>query len=204
MPVYLNGLMLGLSLIASLGPQNVFLIRQGVMRKHATLSAIVCFVCDVLLVTASVVGLHRILDAHQSLRFWLALSGAAFMLYYGLHALRRSMKVNNKGVQTHQGLISRWQIIFLALGFSLLNPYAIVDTFLLIGGSSSQYPDHQQAFLFGVLTSSLIWFSALTVATYYFAPVLQKAKAWKRIERFSGLLMAALSIKLFLQAFRMG
>ena len=38
--VYLNGLLLGLSLIISLGPQNVFLIRQGALRKHAVLSRI--------------------------------------------------------------------------------------------------------------------------------------------------------------------
>ena len=40
MPIYLNGLMLGFSLIMALGPQNIFLIRQGAMRNHAALSAI--------------------------------------------------------------------------------------------------------------------------------------------------------------------
>lgn len=43
MLIYFNGLLLGLSLIMALGPQNVFLIRQGARKNHAALSAVICF-----------------------------------------------------------------------------------------------------------------------------------------------------------------
>jgi len=64
--VYFNGLMLGMSLIMALGPQNIFLVRQGAMRRHAILSAITCFICDAILITASVAGLHEILELHTA------------------------------------------------------------------------------------------------------------------------------------------
>ncbi len=84
----------------------------------------------------------------------------------------------------------------LALGFSLLNPHAIIDTLVLIGSGSSQFPEHPQAFIFGVLSSSLLWFTSLTFTTHYFANTIARAAVWRRIEFSSGLLMMFLSLKL--------
>lgn len=198
MPVYINGLMLGLSLIMALGPQNIFLIRQGVLRKHALLTAVTCFFCDVILVTASVAGLHRVLELYPTLQLWMTWFGAAFLFYYGINALRQAYKPVKQVqiINSLQPTKNRSQIIMLALGFSLLNPHAIIDSLVLIGGGSSQFPGHHQAFLLGVITSSLIWFSILTLTTYCFSALLSRQAVWKRIELFSGILMIYLSAKL--------
>ncbi len=99
MTVYLNGLMLGLSLIMALGPQNIFIIRQGTLRQHAVLSAITCFLCDILLVTASVAGLHHVLALHPDLGVWLSRFGVAFLGYYGSRALIQAFNRSSKGVK---------------------------------------------------------------------------------------------------------
>lgn len=91
---------------------------------------------------------------------------------------------------------NRWQIIMLALGFSLLNPHAIIDSLVLIGGGSGQFPGHEQVFLFGVLSSSLLWFGVLTLTAYYFSNILARASVWRRVEFGSGILMLFLSVKL--------
>jgi L-lysine exporter family protein LysE/ArgO len=197
MPVYFNGLVLGLSLIMALGPQNVFLIRQGAMRQHAILSALTCFFSDFILITASVAGLHHILESHPSIRIWLTGLGSLFLLFYGGKALKLAFvpkkpnELNDEKVST-----SRFQIIMLALGFSLLNPHAIIDSLVLIGGFSGQFPDHQQAFLFGVLTSSFVWFLLLTFVARYFSALLTRPHIWRRVEFLSGSLMIYLSVKL--------
>ncbi|WED42805.1 LysE/ArgO family amino acid transporter [Legionella cardiaca] len=197
MLVYLNGLMLGLSLITALGPQNVFLIRQGALRRHAILSAAICFCCDIVLVCASVAGLHHVLELHPTLQIWITWFGVAFLFYYGSQALKRALsKPERKSAEPSQEPANRWQIIMLALGFSLLNPHAIIDSLVIIGGGSSQFPEHQQAFLFGVITSSLFWFSSLTFTTHYFSEILSRATVWRRIEFASGILMLFLSLKL--------
>jgi L-lysine exporter family protein LysE/ArgO len=197
MAVYLNGLMLGLSLIATLGPQNVFLIRQGALRNHAALSALICFCCDIILVCASVAGLHELLKLHPTLQGWVTWFGVAFLLFYGCKVLKQALsKKKQTTITGERNPPNRWQIVILALGFSLLNPHAIIDSLIIIGGGSSQFPEHQQAFLLGVLTSSLLWFSSLTFTTHYFAHVLSRAKVWKRIELSSGILMLFLSLKL--------
>jgi L-lysine exporter family protein LysE/ArgO len=198
MLVYFNGLLLGLSLIMALGPQNVFLIRQGARRKHAVLSAVICFCCDVILVCASVAGLHHALSMHPSLQIWMTWFGVLFLLYYGISALRKGLTPpsSQEDKQVEPG--NRLQIVLLALGFSLLNPHAIIDSLVIIGSGSSQFPEHQYLFLMGVITSSLVWFTSLTFTTQYFANTLSRATVWQRIELGSGCLMLFLSVKLAL------
>ena len=196
--VYVNGLLLGLSLITALGPQNVFLIRQGARRRHAALSALICFVCDIILVCASVMGLRQVLEYHPSIQIWLTWFGAAFLLFYGLRALKAALTPIAETSQEEKKSTSRLQIILLALSFSLLNPHAIIDSLVIIGSGSSQFPDNHQAFIFGVATASFLWFCSLTLTTHYFADVLSRATVWRRIEFFSGLLMLGLSVKLVL------
>ncbi|RUR09571.1 LysE/ArgO family amino acid transporter [Legionella septentrionalis] len=196
MPVYMNGLMLGLSLIMALGPQNIFLIRQGAQRKHVLLAAVTCFLCDAVLVTGSVAGLHEILELHPALGVWMARIGAVFLFYYGSHAIKQALFSSSSVDMDEVISVSRKQIILMALGFSLLNPHAIIDSLLLIGGNSSRFPGHEQAFLLGVMTSSLLWFSLLTTTTYCFANLLTRRRVWGCIEFFSGVLMIYLSAKL--------
>ena len=196
MLVYFNGLLLGLSLIMALGPQNVFLIRQGAQKKHAVLSAAICFCCDLILVCASVAGLHEVLELHPTLQIWMTWFGVLFLLYYGSLALKKAFATETNQPLTVKKNSNRLQIILLALGFSLLNPHAIIDCLVIIGGGSAQFPEHQQAFIFGVATSSLIWFSSLTFTTHYFSDLLTRASVWRRVEFCSGMLMVFLSIKL--------
>ncbi len=196
MLVFLNGLFLGLSLITSLGPQNIFIIRQGALRKHAVLTAITCFICDIILVTSSVFGLQRVMELYPNLGSWITWVGVAFLAYYGIKTLKSSFTKSNPGAASEHQLLSRSQIVLLALGFSLLNPHAIIDSLIIIGGGSTQFPEQQKAFLLGVISSSLVWFSVLTSLTYYFSHVLTREVVWKRIELCSGLLMMYLSFKL--------
>ena len=196
MPIYLNGLLLGFSLIMALGPQNIFLIRQGAARHHPVLSALTCFICDIILIIGSVAGLHRMLESHDSLRAWMIGFGVIFLLYYGIRALKQALAHQRPATKNEKERASRSHIIMLALGFSLLNPHAIIDSLVLIGGGSMQFPGYQHVFLLGVLTSSLLWFTLLTFTAYYFANVLTRTHVWRRVEFVSGVLMLLLSVKL--------
>lgn len=196
MPIYLNGLILGLSLVSALGPQNIFLIKQGAQKNHILLSTIICFVCDGLLVAASITGLHHALMNHPALQSLLTWFGVLFLLYYGTCALNKGLKKPSINDKAQVETSNRLQIILLALSFSLLNPHAIIDSLIIIGGGSSQFPDHPYLFLMGVLTASALWLSTLMLITHYFSDILTRTTVWQRIELSSGLLMLFLSLKL--------
>lgn len=198
--IYLNGLLLGLSLIMALGPQNIFLIKQGARRNHAALSVAVCFICDILLVCASVAGLHELLINHPRLQTWIIGLGSAFLFFYAIKTLYSAFFVKKSSLNTEYQTHNRIQITLFALGFSLLNPHAIIDTLVIIGSGSSQFPEHETQFLAGVITSSLLWFSSLFFTTRYFSEVLSKPMVWQFIELSSGVLMTYIGIKLGLSA----
>lgn len=201
MIIYLNGLFLGLSLVTALGPQNVFLIKQGVKKNHPALSAAICFICDIILVCASVAGLNRLLLSHPQLQLVMIWLGSTFLFYYATKALisafSKKAEDKNNTPQTH----NRLQIIVFALGFSLLNPHAIIDTLVIIGSGSSQFPDHPIEFVLGILTSSFLWFCSLTMTTRYFSDVLNKGTVWRSIELVSGFIMLFIGFKLALSGF---
>jgi len=203
MSVYFNGLLLGLSLIMALGPQNIFLIKQDARKNHPVLSALICFFCDFILIIASVTGLHQILLAHPKLQISMLELGAAFLLYYASKALHSVFLKKNPTTENTPQPHNRIQIVLFALGFGLLNPHAIIDTLVIIGSGSSEFPTHEVAFLSGAVTASLLWFSGLTLITHFFANILTKNKVWKGIELFSGLLMGFIGIKLGLDGYHL-
>lgn len=195
--VFVYGFILGISLIISLGPQNIFLIRQGVLRQYAFVSATVCFVCDIILIGGSIKGLHQVLEQHESLAFWLTLAGSIFLLVYGSQSIHSSItQPQSKKADSEIGAGNYWQIILLALGFSLLNPQAIIDSMIIIGGGSAPYSENLHTFLLGVLTASFLWFFLLTFTAYYFSNFLRQDKIWRRLQLLSGVLMIAVAIKL--------
>jgi L-lysine exporter family protein LysE/ArgO len=196
--IYFSGLFLGLSLVSSLGPQNVFLIKQGVKKNHPTLSAAICFICDIILVCASVTGLHQLLLANPTLQMGMTWLGSGFLFYYATKALRSAFSNKNEAQDKTSQPHNRLQIVLFALGFSLLNPHAIIDTLVIIGSGSNQFPNHQLEFTTGVLTSSFLWFCCLTITTRYFANILNSSAVWRIIELFSGIVMGGIGIKLIL------
>jgi L-lysine exporter family protein LysE/ArgO len=126
--------------------------------------------------------------------FWY--SGCAFLFYYAIKALKNAFATSEQTATQTLQQHNKTQIILLALGFSLLNPHAIIDSLVIIGGGSSEYPDQEFIFLMGVVTSSLIWFSSLTFTARYFSDVLARTAVWKTIELTSGLLMSVIGLKL--------
>lgn len=197
MKVYFSGMLLGFSMIMALGPQNIFLIRQGALKKYALLSAVICFLSDALLMASSVTGLHQVLEKKPYYVQWLVYFGTFFLLFYGIKSLKNAFNTTVRvQVQNDKQAHSKAQIIALALGFSLLNPHAIIDALVLIGGGSAQFPDQSGVFLFGVLSSSLIWFTMLTFAAYSFSERLAEPKVWRRVECLSGVIMIYLAYQL--------
>ena len=59
---YGAGLSVGLGLLVAIGPQNAFVLKQGIARAHIVTVVAVCIVCDILLITLGVVGLGQTLS----------------------------------------------------------------------------------------------------------------------------------------------
>lgn len=196
MPPYLHGLALALPLIAAIGAQNAFVIRQGLRRERHLGVALVCAGCDALLIVTGVLLLGRLTAWLPGLTGWLLLAGAVFLLGYGARSLWSAFR--GSGALTVQGAAPpAGRTYAAAAAFSLLNPHALLDTVVLIGGSSLLYAGAARGlFAAGAVSASLLWFLALALAAARLSPYLARPGTWRAVELLTAFVMWALAFKL--------
>ena len=158
-PAFMAGMVLSLSLIMAIGPQNAHVIRSGMLRQHLWLTVAVCAVSDVVFIAAGVAGLAQLGGLSDKLLGAMTGAGALVLMLYGTQAMRRFLRPPAP-VATNAGLahslapsspmtqpphipphipadtpphISPRSAIAAALAFSWLNPHAWLDTAVVIG-----------------------------------------------------------------------
>ena len=60
---YFQGLALGAAMILPLGPQNAFVMNQGIRRQYHLMIALLCAVSDLLLICAGIFGGSALLSS---------------------------------------------------------------------------------------------------------------------------------------------
>jgi len=193
------GLFLGLSIIMSIGAQNIFIIKQGVKREYSYYSAFICFISDLILISLSISSVHFLLNKYPLMNEILLIIAILFLTVYGLFSIHNGL--NQKSSLQNDNLkntakTSFWKITLIAFSFSLLNPHAILDVFVLIGGAANKYRTtiHQYQFVLGAMTASLIWFFGLTTISVYLNKLLYYKRAWSILETISGVLMLGIAL----------
>lgn len=191
---YIQGVALSAGLIMAIGAQNVFVLTQGARGHRPWLVAGVCTACDGLLIAAGVGGVGALAGGSPGISGLLALAGAAFLTVYGLRAFRSAATGASMGLSTDTAKPTLRAIVLTALGVSLLNPHALLDTVVLIGGLSSRLtPEGRLLFGLGAVTASACWFFALSLGGRLLAPVLHRPGAWRVLDVLVGLTMWGLA-----------
>jgi len=180
---FAQGFALSAGLIVAIGAQNVFVLTQGARGHRPWLVAGVCTVCDALLIAAGVGGVGTLAAASPGVSGLLALAGAAFLAVYGLRALVSVLRGESMGLAEDTAKPRLRAIIIAAAGVSLLNPHALLDTVVLIGGLSSQLEAGGRLFFgLGAVTASACWFFSLSLGGRLLAPLLRRPSAWRVLD----------------------
>jgi L-lysine exporter family protein LysE/ArgO len=187
-----SGMLLSLSLIIAIGPQNAHVLRMGLLRSYVGLTVLACAVTDVILIAIGVAGLAQLGSLSAGVHG--AMIGAAmlFLLNYGWGAARRAWINQYKGLSAAQqgAPTTKSQALGTALAFSWLNPHAWLDTAVLIGTASLAYgqPDNWK-FGAGAAAGSLLWFVALGLGAQLLAHKLARPAVWRGIDAVVALTM---------------
>ncbi len=186
---YLQGMLVGASLIMPIGAQNAFVLERGIRRNHALLVAGLCFLADALLIALGVGGAGKVIAQSLILQLLLTLGGAAFLLRYGWSSLQRAWRGMAQALE-QQGGMSRVRAVTMTLAVTLLNPHVYLDTVMIQGAVAGQYPREQQlSFALGSISASLFWFFGLALLASWLAPQLQRVRVQQCIDTGVGLLM---------------
>jgi L-lysine exporter family protein LysE/ArgO len=196
-PTFTAGMVLSMSLIMAIGPQNAHVLRMGLQRQHLWLTVAVCAVADVALIGLGVLGLAQLGGLSDKLLGALIGAGVLFLGVYGWQAFQRFLKPQQLAVlkdvsgQTRRAPapLSQRQAILSALAFSWLNPHAWLDTAVLIGTASLAYGQGSTVFGLGAATGSLVWFLLLGAAAFWLGRRLNSLRIWRLLDGAVALMM---------------
>lgn len=192
-PTFTAGMVLSMSLIMAIGPQNAHVLRMGLQRQHLWLTVLTCALADVVLIGLGVLGLAQLGGLSDKLLGALIGAGVLFLGVYGWQAFQRFLRPRATPLGVDGGAtaepVSRRRAVLSTLAFSFLNPHAWLDTAVLIGTASLAYGQGSAVFGLGAATGSLVWFIALGAAAFWLGRRLNSLHVWRVLDGLVALMM---------------
>lgn len=194
---YVAGFGTGLSLIVAIGAQNAFVLRQGLLRRHVFWACLFCALSDSLLILLGVAGMATVEQSAPFLAQAMRWAGAIFLIGYGARSFRsalaggQAMKPGSAG----PGLV---RTLAMIAALTWLNPHVWLDTVVLLGAVSAQWPE-PLVFGLGAMTGSFAFFFSLGFGARLLAPVFARPRAWQVLDTAIGLIMWSIALGLLLQ-----
>jgi len=204
LPTFTAGMVLSISLIMAIGPQNAHVLRMGLQRQHLWLTVAVCAVADMALIGLGVLGLAQLGGLSDKLHGALVGAGMLFLAVYGGQAFQRFLRpmalvlnatqevnanAEAKTLRVQAAPMTRRQALLSALAFSWLNPHAWLDTAVLIGTASLAYGQASTTFGLGAAAGSVLWFLSLGVAAFWLGQRLNSLHVWRALDAGVALMM---------------
>ncbi len=198
-PPLLEGFGIGSSLIIAIGSQNVFVLRQGIKRKHVFLTAFISSCLDIILITVGVAGLGTLISRSPILITAAIWGGAIFLTVYGFLAFQNVFKTRTMPDPSSKAHSSAKKVILLTAAFSLLNPHVYLDTVVLLGSVGAHFPYGQRpSFILGASIASFVWFFLLAYGASWMTPLFKKPITWKCLDASVGIIMWSIAVSLIL------
>jgi len=188
----LLGFFTGLSLILALGPQNLFVIEQGLKKNYIFTVCLICTMSDVLFIFLGIFLFTYFSTSNQQINNLLTILLIIFIAnFIWGKIINFSIKYEGKGDNNNKE--SFRVVILKTLAFTYLNPHVFSDTILILGGFSKSFSYLDKLnFGLGGSIASLIYFFLLGYGSSYFSKKLNNHYAWLYINSFIISYMSAL------------
>ena len=194
------GFLTSLSLIAAIGAQNAFVLRQGIRHEHVLPVVLTCAISDAILITSGVAGFGVLSSLAPWITAAMLYAGAAFLLAYGALRFRAALR-GGEALRPAPGQSATLAAtLTTCLVLTWANPHVYLDTVVLLGAISAQYTPHGPSFGLGAAIGSLVFFSGLGFGARLLAPLFANPKAWVVLEVIVGLTMWTIALALILGA----
>ena len=165
MPIYLQGLSLGLAYVAPIGMQNLFVINSAMSQKlrRAIATALIVIFWDVSLGIACFLGAGALMEALPWLQKIILGVGGLLVIYIGAGLIRSKADLSG-GKDVNQPL---WKLVGIAFIVTWLNPQALIDGTLMLGAFRASLPVGDDLyFISGFASASFLWFTCLALVVH--------------------------------------
>ena len=191
-----TGFAVSLTLIAAIGAQNAFVLRQGLRLEHVAAVVAVCALSDIVLISAGVLGAGAALSRVPWLIPVVCFAGAAFLLCYGVLAARRAVRPGALLPDAAGARTGLAVTVGTCVALTWLNPHVYLDTVVLLGSMASTFGEHRWQFAVGAGLGSTIWFTGLGYGARLLRPVFARPAAWRVLDGGIAVIMSALAVSL--------
>ena len=177
------GFLTGGSLILAIGPQNLFVIEQGLKRNFVFTITTICAVSDVLLIFLGIFIYHIFDFISSEVEVVLNIVLILFLIKFIKDKIENLQK--NHKVKNTKRLQDLKSIILKTLGFTYLNPHVYSDTVFILGNLSKNFTLlNKFNFAFGASFASIIFFYSLGYMSSLFSNFIKMRSTWKYINTF--------------------
>ena len=185
---------MGLSLIFAIGPQNIFVIEQGLKKQFVFIVCAICALSDFILIFLGLFLFHHFENFFSPL---LELILNILLLIFLIHFIWKKILLLKKKIEIKQNnkkLLLK-STILKTLGFTYLNPHVYSDTVFFLGNFSKSFLIQEKiSFGFGATLASIIFFFILGYLSKFLSNYLNNYKIWQIINMLIIMFMIFLSI----------
>ena len=197
----ITGFLLGSSLIIAIGAQNIFVLRQGIMRQHIFITSLYCSISDTILIFLGIVGVSIFFDNFiYKYSDFLFVFSAIWLFSYGLIRFFSAIKSNSSFSIELEKKKDIFSTLSMLTVLTFANPHVYLDTIVLIGSISQQFSGNEK-FLFGAgaSLSSFIFFFSLAYGAKLIVPYMKNTSSWRILDFVIAIIMFVISFNLLEQ-----
>ena len=183
---FIQGFIIGSTLILAIGPQNLYVINQGLKKNFVLIVVLICSLSDSLLIVCGIYLSNNILSLNTSIITIMKLIGGIWLILYGINKIKNSRQHEIKSNEFNETSFTK--VVLTTLAITYANPHVYLDTVILLGSISINF-DSKILFGLGAICASFIFFFSLGYFSNFLSQYVKSPKAWFYIDNVMGFLM---------------
>ena len=183
---FVQGFIIGSSLIIAIGPQNLYLINQGLKKNYTFIVVLICSLSDSLLIIFGIYLSNSILNFSGSIIITMKLIGGIWLIFYGISKIKNSRNHIIKNKEFNETGFTK--VVLTTLVITYANPHVYLDTVILLGSISVNF-NNKLFFGLGAILASFVFFFSLGYFSNFLSKYIKSKKVWFYIDNIMGSLM---------------
>ena len=183
---FIQGFIIGSSLIIAIGPQNLYVINQGLKKNFVFIVVLICSLSDSLLIVCGIYLSNNIISLNTSIITIIKLIGGIWLILYGINKIKNSRQHEIKSSEINAASFTK--VVLTTLAITYANPHVYLDTVILLGSISINF-DSKLYFGLGAIFASFIFFFSLGYFSNFLSQYVKSPKVWFYIDNVMGFLM---------------
>ena len=183
---FIQGFIIGSSLIIAIGPQNLYVINQGLKKNFVFIVVLICSLSDSLLIVCGIYLSNNIISLNTSIITIMKLMGGIWLILYGINKIKNSRQHEIKSSEINAASFTK--VLLTTLAITYANPHVYLDTVILLGSISINF-DSKLYFGLGAIFASFIFFFSLGYFSNFLSQYVKSPKVWFYVDNVMGFLM---------------